>query len=83
MRPKAGETVLVNAAAGAVGSLVVQLAKMSGEEAVYDGGGKVTHTDVQSTRCSDVTLFTELRSPTPTTMFTLHGKQLMSRYVTI
>lgn len=35
MRPKPGETVLVNGAAGAVGSTVVQLAKLAGEEALY------------------------------------------------
>lgn len=29
-KPKAGETVLVNAAAGAVGSTVVQIAKLKG-----------------------------------------------------
>lgn len=39
MRPKAGETVLVNAAAGAVGSTVVQLAKLNGEGAFYLGKG--------------------------------------------
>jgi NADPH-dependent curcumin reductase CurA len=39
-RPKAGETVLVSAAAGAVGSVVGQLAKIAGCRAVGIAGGK-------------------------------------------
>lgn len=40
-QPKAGETVVVSAAAGAVGSVVGQLAKMQGCRAVGIAGGKV------------------------------------------
>ena len=40
MRPKAGETVLVSAASGAVGSVVGQLAKLKGCRVVGIAGGK-------------------------------------------
>jgi NADPH-dependent curcumin reductase CurA len=39
-RPKAGETVLVSGAAGAVGSLVGQIAKMKGCRTVGIAGGQ-------------------------------------------
>ena len=41
-RPKAGETVAVSAASGAVGSVVGQLAKLQGCRAVGIAGGKQT-----------------------------------------
>ncbi|KAK7076115.1 Prostaglandin reductase 1, partial [Halocaridina rubra] len=44
-QPKAGETVLVNAAAGAVGSLVIQIAKLKGCKVIAFAGSdeKVTY----------------------------------------
>ncbi len=38
-RPKAGQTVVVSSAAGAVGSCVVQIAKIKGRRAVGIAGG--------------------------------------------